>query len=49
MKISFKSCLASAALVVGVSAASAGSIDFTTLQLNGNATATTNDLNLVTH
>jgi hypothetical protein len=50
MKISLKSCLASAVLSVGVlgaTAASAGSIDFTTLQLNGNATApTTNDLNL---
>src|SRR5262245_30865205 len=48
---SFKSCLASAALSVGVlgaTAATAGSIDFTTLQLNGSATApTTNDLNLV--
>ena len=50
MKICFKSCLASAALSVGVlgaTAASAGSIDFTTLQRNGSATATTNDLNLV--
>jgi len=48
--MTFKSCLASAALAVGVlgaTAASAGSIDFTTLQLNGNATApTANDLSL---
>jgi hypothetical protein len=51
MKISLKSWLASAVLSVGVlgaTAASAGSIDFTTLQLNGSATApTANDLNLV--
>src|SRR5262249_31415849 len=49
MTISFKSCLASAALAVGVlgaTAASSTTIDFTTLQLNGIATATTNDLSL---
>jgi Bacterial lectin len=45
----FKSCLASAALAVGVlgaTAASSTTIDFTTLQLNGNAAATANDLSL---
>jgi hypothetical protein len=49
-EICFKSCLVTAALSVGVlgaTAASATTIDFTTLQLNGSATATTNDLNLV--
>ena len=49
--MTFKSCLASAAFTVGVlgaTAASSTTIDFTTLQLNGSATAlTTNDLNLV--
>jgi len=48
--MTFKSCLASAAFAVGVlgaTAASSTTIDFTTLQLNGSATATTNDLNLV--
>src|SRR5215471_3183781 len=47
--MSFKSCLASAALAVGVlgaTAASSTTIDFTTLQLNGNAAATANDLSL---
>ena len=47
--MSFKSCLASAALAVGVlgaTAASSTTIDFTTLQMNGNAAATANDLSL---
>src|SRR5262249_41914152 len=49
MHMSFKSCLASAALAVGVlgaTAASSTTIDFTTLQLNGNAAATANNLSL---
>ena len=54
-EICFKSCLVTAALSVGVlgaTAASATTIDFTTLQLNGSdesrlPTATTNDLNLI--
>jgi len=47
--MSFKSCLASAALAVGVlgaTAASSTTIDFTALQMNGNAAATANDLSL---
>ena len=46
----FKSCLATAAFAVGVlgaTAASSTTIDFTTLQSNGGASTTTNDLNLV--
>jgi hypothetical protein len=48
--MTFKSCLAGAAFAVGVlgaTAASSTTIDFTTLQSNGSATPTTNDLNLV--